>query len=79
MIGVNFRSGVRRLAEELGIFGWVRNCEDGTVEIEAEGEEGKLRELLKWARRGPAWGRVGKVRYKWLDDKNEFEDFVIKY
>ncbi|MFO7945654.1 MAG: acylphosphatase, partial [Armatimonadota bacterium] len=44
--GVNFRWYTRRNATRLGLKGYVRNCEDGTVEVVAEGEQDALQELL---------------------------------
>ena len=37
--GVSSRYGVEKLAGEMDLKGWVANMPDGTVEIEAEGEE----------------------------------------
>jgi len=44
--GVGFRPFVQRLASELGLVGWVRNCAQG-VQIEAEGGEQTLSELRR--------------------------------
>ncbi len=37
--GVGFRAHTSRIARSLGITGWVRNREDGSVEVVAEGAE----------------------------------------
>ena len=79
VIGVNFRNMTSRRAQEPGVLGWVRNYSDQTVEIEAEGEEDKLKELLTWANQGPEWARVDKVEYSWLNNQDEFTDFTIRY
>ncbi len=44
--GIGFRASVQNWAEGLGLAGWVRNNSDGTVEIEAEGEENILQSFL---------------------------------
>ncbi len=59
--GVFFRDTARQAAQELGIAGMVCNQPDGTVYIEAEGEEKPLRELVRWCRRGPQWAHVESV------------------
>ncbi|MCH8214658.1 MAG: acylphosphatase [Proteobacteria bacterium] len=59
--GVFYRDSARQTAQELGIAGFVRNQPDGTVYIEAEGEEKYLRELVRWCRRGPQWAHVESV------------------
>jgi len=59
--GVFFRDTARQAAQGLGITGFVRNQPDGTVYIEAEGEEKSLKELVRWCRRGPKWAQVESV------------------
>ena len=44
--GVGFRYYARDEAKKLGLTGWVRNREDGKVEIAAEGEHNALEELI---------------------------------
>ena len=45
--GVGYREEVKRIAFELNIYGWVRNLEDGRVEITAEGENRSIEEFLE--------------------------------
>jgi acylphosphatase len=59
--GVGFRWFVHREASELGLRGWVRNTDDGAVEIVAAGEETDLRELQLAIHRGPRGSRVDRV------------------
>src|SRR5213595_3888362 len=51
--GVGFRYFVQRKAQQLGLRGWVRNNDDGTVELVAEGDRGKLEDLERAVRAGP--------------------------
>ncbi len=51
--GVFFRDSCRRLAEQHGVAGWVRNLPDGRVEAVFEGPAEDVRPLLDWAHRGP--------------------------
>ena len=44
--GVGFRFRAYRAAESRGITGWVRNCYDGTVEMEAEGNPRDIEDML---------------------------------
>ncbi len=59
--GVFFRSSTKKKAEGLNVAGWVRNVEDGSVEVFAEGAEVDLQELIKWCRKGPEGARVENV------------------
>jgi len=51
--GVGYRDALRREASRLGVSGWVRNRQDGSVEALLQGEAARLDELVAWARRGP--------------------------
>lgn len=66
--GVGFRWFVQREATELDLRGWVRNTEDGDVEIVAAGEAEDLDELRSSLRRGPRGARVDNVIEHRLDD-----------
>ena len=59
--GVGFRWFVRERARALGLTGWVRNRQDGTVEVLAEGTDAALRELRTLLRAGPSGARVSEV------------------
>ncbi|MEK7137025.1 MAG: acylphosphatase [Patescibacteria group bacterium] len=60
--GVFFRAETKRVADSLGITGWVQNSEDGSVEVFAQGEEETLRKLEQWCSRGPKAAEVQKVQ-----------------
>ncbi len=62
MQGVGFRYATRRRAESRGVYGWVRNNPDGTVEAVFEGEPEQVDALVAWCRRGPSGARVDEVR-----------------
>ena len=76
--GVFFRDSCRREAEKLGLSGWVRNEPDGTVQIIAEGEEEKLKEIAEWCKDGPEHAKVEKVEVKWLKPVGAFDSFTVK-
>jgi len=59
--GVFFRSAAREKMRELCLKGWVRNCEDGCVETEVEGEEGAIEKYRAWCNLGPRGAEVEKV------------------
>lgn len=65
--GVWFRDSTRRRAQQLGVTGWVRNRDDGTVELEAEGDPEAVEQLVAWARVGPEHARVASVDVEHVD------------
>jgi len=77
--GVCFRDFTRRWASSLGLTGWVRNRDDGCVEISAEGEESRVKSLVAKVREGPAYARVDDVDISWEAPSGEYLDFKISY
>jgi acylphosphatase len=59
--GVFFRDTCRRLAEQHGVTGWVRNLPDGRVEAVFEGPPENVRRLVDWAHTGPRLAAVDNV------------------
>lgn len=63
--GVFFREYAKKRADELGIAGVARNLEDGSVEVVAQGERGKLEEFARLLKKGPVFSRVDEVEIDW--------------
>ena len=62
--GVGFRWWTKHQAQNIGgLSGWVRNAEDGSVEVFARGEERYLDELILACRQGPFTARVDNVLF----------------
>ena len=59
--GVFFRDTCRRLAEEHGVAGWVRNLPDGRVEAVFEGAQEDVAKLVDWTHHGPRHAIVDHV------------------
>jgi acylphosphatase len=66
--GVGFRWYVHREASELDLRGWVRNTEDGEVEVVASGTADDLAQLRRSLRSGPRGCRVDHLIEHYLDD-----------
>jgi acylphosphatase len=56
--GVYFRASTKRKADDLDIKGFVRNEPDGSVYIEAEGNEIQMTQFIEWCNKGPESARV---------------------
>ena len=59
--GVGFRYFVEHSAGELGVRGWVRNDDDGSVEVYAVGTAAQLSDLAGLLWKGPRWAEVRGV------------------
>ena len=60
--GVSYRMSTVREAAQRGLAGWVKNLEDGSVELEVEGDDAAVAALLAWCEHGPPAARVTRVR-----------------
>lgn len=76
---VMFRDFTQRKARGLGLTGWVRNCDDSTVEVLAQGEEAPLKEFINLLWRGPIMARVRDVQVSWQEPQESFDAFTIAY
>ena len=65
--GVFFRMNTVLIARKLGINGWVRNLDDGSVEVLAEGK--RMEEFIEFLKRGPPAARVDKIKIKESKEK----------
>jgi len=77
--GVGFRFSTKMMAKTLGIKGWIRNCEDGSVEAVFEGKESSVEKILEWCKRGPPLARVDGVEVKEEKYEGEFRNFEIRF
>jgi len=59
--GVGFRNFVEHSAKALGLTGWVRNRDDGDVEVYAAGDSAQLSELAGMLWKGSRWAEVRAV------------------
>ena len=56
--GVFFRDSCQREAARTGVAGWVRNLDDGRVEVVVEGPPEAVDRMVGWCREGPSRARV---------------------
>jgi acylphosphatase len=76
--GVYYRASMVREAQNLALTGWVRNCDDGSVEAVAEGSRTDVESLIAWSHRGPAGARVDQVEVQWEAADYSFYGFVVR-
>jgi acylphosphatase len=77
--GVWFRDSTRGKATELMVYGWVKNRNDGGVEVLAEGSPEAVQQLVEWCRKGPPQAIVRSVRETREEWQGEFDSFDIVF
>jgi acylphosphatase len=76
--GVGFRASAASEARRLGLTGWVRNQLDGTVEVDAEGDDAAAEAFLAWLRRGPSYAHVTSINPEWLPATGDGVSFEVR-
>jgi acylphosphatase len=77
--GVSYRAATRTEARRLGLVGWVKNLDDGSVELEAEGPADKVEALVQWCHHGPPAARVLSVAVDDLAPTRTEAGFDVTY
>ncbi len=77
--GVGFRFTSERLARRFPVTGFVRNLEDGRVEVTAEGDEKALVEFLTTLRGSGMKNYIRDVEAHWSAAQGCFDRFSIAY
>jgi acylphosphatase len=73
--GVGYRMATVRQAHSLGVTGWVRNLDDGSVEAVLQGPHGAIDEMLSWLRIGPPAAQVRDVESTELQEQRLYDRF----
>lgn len=76
--GVFFRDAARRRARKLGLGGYVRNCEDGSVEIIVSGPADAVEHFFTWGKKGPPLARVDRAERDEVELAEHLTDFSIR-
>jgi acylphosphatase len=76
---VMFRDFVQRSAKALGIVGVVKNLDDGTVEIIAQGDRESLEKFIAQLHTGSFLAHVVRVAVVWRKPTETFTGFTVSY
>lgn len=75
--GVFYRATAKKIADEIGVTGWIKNTPDNCVEMVASGSQHCLQRFIEWCKRGPARANVSEVKI--TETKEEtFDQFQIR-
>ena len=77
--GVGFRYSVQDIAMNLGVIGWVKNLEDRSVEVVAEGEHKALEEFLDKISKSDVSRYIKDTDVSWEKPAGEFDSFEIMF
>ena len=77
--GVFFRQALKVKAKQNNILGWVKNLDDGRVEILIEGDHKCVESVVEWCNFGPANSRVDNIEIGHEDYSGKFKNFEVKY
>ncbi len=59
--GVFYRATAKKVADQLGVNGWIKNTKERDVEVIATGNEEALTEFLNWCKKGSKDSKVTDV------------------
>jgi acylphosphatase len=76
--GVSLRKNIRNKATELDLKGYAQNQSDGSVIVEAEGEEIDLIELFEFIKSGPGMAEAEKIKYHFSENMENYSSFEIR-
>ena len=75
--GVFFRKSTQQKAQELGINGWVKNENDGSVTVEIEGLDQALQVMEAWLKAGPPAAKVESILLVSQQEDQSYTSFKI--
>lgn len=75
--GVFFRQFSKENADRLNIKGFVRNLEDGNLEVVAEGDNNELDEFEEVLKQGPPHSQIRNVSTEERKWSGEFKEFKV--
>ena len=77
--GVGFREYTYQAARKIrGLYGWVRNLDNGDVEILVQGPQAKVHDFVKWCHKGPERARIDMVDEKQVQTEDGLTSFGIR-
>ena len=74
--GVFYRATAKKVADNLGLTGWIKNTKDDDVEATVTGDKDKLQEFINWCKHGPEKAEVENV-IATQGEETSFKNFEI--
>lgn len=78
--GVGFRFFTHRQAQKLGLVGYVKNLDNGEVEIVAQGDSEQISKLTEWLEQGgPVSARITNINIGQTSIQEDLTSFKVRY
>jgi acylphosphatase len=77
--GVGFRYSCRQVAKGFEVTGWVKNIDDGRVELWVQGEEQEVKDFLNAIDESHLKGLINKAELRWTSAEKGLTDFSIAF
>lgn len=77
--GVGYRFFAMNQARLYDLKGYVRNMDDGTVEVVAEGDKGIIKDFIGHLKIGPVSAHVTGVKVKWSEQEQGYTEFRLQH
>jgi len=77
--GVGFRYTTRRVAQESGVAGWVRNLPDGSVEVWAQGPAAAVDQMNRFLTTGPPGAVVSTLEIDLVEPDLGLAGFDVRF
>ncbi len=75
--GVGYRDFVERYTHEKGLFGWIKNNQDGSVEAVIQGSPDELKDCIEVLNQGSLLAKVETLSVDWGTPEKQYEEFQI--
>ena len=75
---INFRYYTQQQAKTLGLQGFVRNLSDGRTEIEVQGNEEKVEQMLEWCQQEPHSSFIKRILFRYDETVDRYTDFTVR-
>ena len=75
--GVGYRDTIERYVREHDLFGWIRNKEDGSVEMLVQGAPDDLKVCIEVINQGSPLSRIESMSVDWRTPDVHYDDFKV--
>ena len=76
--GMNFRYHTQQQGQKLGLSGFVRNLSDGRIEIDAQGDDESIEQMLAWCQEGPQSAQLKSILFRYDEPSEHISDFIVR-